>query len=244
MVKTNKTNVVLKNYTNLGVIAAVVIAIALIGIWGIANSFNKNASSSQTNAPEVQEVQEVQEVKEVKEPAKAVKEEVKEKTVYVDTIKIAVINMDKIQSDAAALKNLHRQRANFEEKLKARLASDQESIEKEKAAIEKSQDVLSQEALQRRVTEYQRRVTAFQKTLSENAKAIDDSYQDALKKIQDDYLDPVINNMISKKKLSLVIDGRMARVNKNSKNLDITDEVIKALNDKVSSVKMATPKGF
>ena len=36
----------------------------------------------------------------------------------------------------------------------------------------------------------------------------------------------------------------MLRLGKNVENLDITDEVIKALNKKVSSVKMSKPKGF
>ena len=48
----------------------------------------------------------------------------------------------------------------------------------------------------------------------------------------------------AKKKLSLVIDGRFARTGVDAENLDITDEVVKALDKKVSKVKMDTPKGF
>ena len=152
--------------------------------------------------------------------------------------------MDKIQNEAAVLKDLHKQRANFEEKLKSRLEKEQKAIEKEKADIEKSQDVLSQEALQRRVVDYQRSVNNLQRTLTESAQALDTSYQSALATIQQKHLDPVIQGIIAKKNLSLVIDGRMARTGENIKGLDITDEVIKALNKKVSSVKMDTPKGF
>jgi Skp family chaperone for outer membrane proteins len=57
-------------------------------------------------------------------------------------------------------------------------------------------------------------------------------------------LDPIIEGTIDKKKLSLVIDGRFARTGANVDGLDITDEVVKALNKKVSKVKMETPKGF
>ena len=152
-------------------------------------------------------------------------------------LRIAVISMHKIQMEAKVLEDLHKQRASFENKLKTKL-------EKEKADIEKSQDVLSQEALQRRVVDYQRRVNDFQRHLSESAQSIESSYQDALQTIQKKHLDPVIQAIIAKKKLSLVIDGRMARMGDNVKNLDITDEVVKALNKKVSSVKMSTPKGM
>mgnify|MGYP003292315644 CR=1 FL=1 len=123
------------------------------------------------------------------------------------------------------------------EKIKARL-------EKEKAEIEKSQDVLSREALQRRVVDYQNKVAKLQRDLTERAQSIEMSYQKALAEVQEKHLDPVIEGIIAKKNLSLVIDGRMARTGANVANLDITDEVVKALDKKVSKVKMETPKGF
>ena len=159
-------------------------------------------------------------------------------------LRIAIVSMDKIQTDAKVLEDLHKQRADFEKALKSKLEKEQKAIEKEKADIEKSQDVLSQEALQRRVVEYQRRVNDFQRQISESAQSIEAAYQDALNTIQKDHLDPVIQTIIAKKNLSLVIDGRMARVGKDVKDLDITDEVVSSLNKKVSSVKMATPKGL
>lgn len=219
MKKNTESNPIVKKYTKMGVIATIVILVALIGIWGISK-FKKNVSTQ------------------------TALEDVSEQTVTAADLKIAVINMDKIQAEANALENLHNQRASFENKLKNKLETEQKAIEKEKADIEKSQDVLSQEALQRRVMEYQRRINNFQRSLSEDAQAIEVSYQKALQTIQKEHLDPIINGIIAKKKLSLVIDGRMARVGENVKDLDITNEVIDALNKKISSVKMETPKGF
>ena len=42
----------------------------------------------------------------------------------------------------------------------------------------------------------------------------------------------------------MIVDGRFTRVGANALNLDITDEVISALDKKVSKVKMDTPQGF
>ena len=219
MTKTNELNPTVKKYTKMGAIATAVVVVALIGIWGIS-SFTKSVSTN------------------------TALREVSENAVTGADLRIAVINMDKIQMESNVLESLHKQRASFENKLKEKLEKEQKAKEKEKADIEKSQDVLSQEALQRRVVDYQRRVANFQRALSENAQEIEISYQKALNTIQKEHLDPIINGTIAKKKLSLVIDGRMARVGENVQNLDITDEVIKALNKKVSSVKMATPKGL
>lgn len=215
----NKLNPILKNYTKMGVIAVSVVIVALIGIMAVKH-FNKNIDAA------------------------SVISEVSNDAAHASDLRIAVISMDKIQVEAKVLEDLHKQRENFEKKLKAKLEKEQKEIEKEKADIEKSQDMLSQEALQRRVVDYQRRVSNFQKTLTEGAQSIDASYQEALSTIQKKHLDPLIEGIIAKKKLSLVIDGRMARVGNDVANLDITDEVVKALNKKISSVKMSAPKGL
>jgi len=215
----NETNITIKKYSKMGIIATAVIVVAALGIWAISG------------------------IKSSVSVEKALSE-VTENAVTGADLRIAVVNMDKIQGQAKVLENLHEQRANFENKLKNKLEKEQKEIEKEKADIEKSQDVLSQEALQRRVVEYQKRVSQFQRSLSENAQAIETAYQEALATVQKKHLDPIIEGVIAKKHLDLVIDGRMARVGKDIKGLDITDEVVKALNKKVSSVKMDTPKGL
>jgi Skp family chaperone for outer membrane proteins len=142
------------------------------------------------------------------------------------------------------LKDLRKQKEAYEDKLRSELEKQQKALEKEKAEIEKSQDVLSREALQRRVVDYQGKVTKLQRDLTERAQSIDTSFQKALATIQEKHLDPIIEAVIEKKNLSLVIDGRFARTGKNVQNLDITDEIIKALDKKLSSIKMEKPKGF
>ena len=219
MKQTKELNPVLKKYSKMGIIATAVIVVALIGIWAISG-IKKNVDTSAA-------------IKEVSETA-----------VTGADLRIAVVSMDKIQTEAAVLEDLHKQRASLESKLKSKLEKEQKAIEKEKADIEKSQDILSQDALQRRVVDYQKRVNQFQRNLSENAQAIESAYQDALNTIQKKHLDPIIEGIIAKKNLDLVIDGRMARIGANTNGVDITDEVVKALNKKISSIKMSAPKGL
>ena len=215
----SEMNAQTKKYAKIGIIAGVVVVIALIaGI--LIGGRGKEASVSTALS------------------------EVSTNAVSAADLKIAVINMDKIQMDAKALQDLRKQRASYEEKLKSKMDQEQKALIKEKSDIEKNQDVLSQEALQRRVADYQRRVGNLQRDLNERASAIDASYQSALATLQKKHLDPIIEGVIAKKNLSLVIDGRMARIGANVKELDVTDEVVNALNKKVSSVKMDKPKGF
>lgn len=218
MVKAN-TNITIKNYKKTGIIAAIVLVVAALGIWAVA-SMRGPVSVDQ-----------------------AISEVTTDAASGAD-MRIAVIRMDAVQTDADALKSLRSQRESYEKKLRDELTSEQKALEKEKAEIEKSQDVLSPDALQRRVVDYQKRVANLQRSLTERAQSIEESYQKSLAELQDKHLDPVIEGIIAKKNLSLVIDGRFARTGAKIANLDITDDVVKALNKKVSSVKMATPKGF
>ncbi len=210
-----------KDYKKTGIIAAIVIAVAALGVWAVS-ALNSNNEK----------------------PVAEVIEEISADAANAADLRIAVIRMDAIQTDANVLKDLRKQKESYESKLRDELTAQQKKLEKEKTEIEKSQDVLSQEALQRRVVDYQGKVAKLQRDLTERAQSIEMSYQKALNDIQTKHLDPIIEGVIDKKKLSMVIDGRMARTGANTENLDITNDVVKALDKKVSKVKMETPKGF
>ena len=211
----------IKQYKKTGIIAVAAVVVAFLGVWAVS------ALNSEKTAP-----------------VSAVIEEVSETAANGANLRIAVIRMDAIQAESNVLRNLREQKEKYEKKLREDLTTQQKKLEKEKAEIEKSQDVLSQEALQRRVVDYQNKVTKLQRDLTERAQSIEMSFQKALSEVQTKHLDPIIEGTIAKKKLSLVIDGRFARMGADAENLDITDEVVKALDKKVSKVKMDTPKGF
>ena len=219
----NKTvaNPAVKKYMKTGIIAAIVIVVAALGIWGISAIRGEKTVSAEEALQVV-----------TTDAANAA------------DLRIAVIRMDAIQTDAAVLKDLANQRVKYEDELRDELESRQKELEAEKKEIEESQDVLSRDALQRRIVDYQNRVTELQRDLTERAQSVEVSFQKALNEVQEKHLNPIIEGIIAKKDLSLVIDGRFTRIGKNAANLDITNEVISALDKKVSKVKMETPQGF
>ncbi len=219
----NKTpaNPAVKKYVKFGIIAAVVIVVAALGAWGISALRGGNTAT-------VEEAMEV----------------VTTDAANAADLRIAVIRMDAIQSDAEVLKDLAKQRENYENKLRDELEKRQKELEAEKAEIEKSQDVLSRDALQRRIVDYQNRVNELQRDLTERAQSVEIAFQKALNEVQNEHLNPIIEGVIAKKNLSMVLDGRFTRLGNGVENLDITEEVVSALNKKVSKVKMDTPQGF
>ena len=204
----------------MGIVAAIVVAVAILGVAIVSMVGGRSVSVERAL------------------------ENVTADAVTGADLRIALVRMDAIQTDAKALQDLRKQRESYENKLRDELTREQKKLEKEKTDIEKSQDVLSRDALQRRVVDYQNRVTKLQRDLTERAQSIETSYQKALADVQKKHLDPIIEGIIAKKDLSLVLDGRFARIGANAAGLDITDEVVSALNKKVSSVKMDKPQGF
>ena len=220
MTKSKNETPAVKKYKKTGIIATVVIAVAALGVWAISSLSNRPVS------------------------VESALSEVTSDAASGADLRIAVVRMDAIQAEAAALQDLRKQKEEYEKKLRDELTREQKVLEKEKAEIEKSQDVLSREALQRRVVDYQGRVTKLQQSLNERAQSIEMAFQKALNEIQEKHLDPIIEGIIAKKNLSLVLDGRFARTGGDVANLDITNDVVSALNKKVSNVKMAKPAGF
>ena len=208
-----------KNYAKMGIIAAAVVVVAGLGLWGVKYFSHPSLTK--------------------------ILSDVSPDAVTGADLRIAVVRMDEIQNRASVLVDLRKQKESFENKLRDQLNTEQKALEKEKADIEKSQDVLSREALQRRVADYQQRIAKLQRDVSDRAQAIDAAFQAALVKVQSNNLDPIINGIIEKKKLSLVLDGRFARVsNAAAASVDITGDVITALDKMITSMKMETPKGF
>lgn len=205
-----------KKYAKIGIIAGAVVIVAALGVWGISAMTGKKSISGAVAG-------------------------ISENAVSGADLRFAVIRMDGIQDKADVLISLRKQRESFEMKLRDELTGRQKSLEKEKSEIEKSQEVLSRDALQRRVAEYQQKVAKLQRDVTERAQAIETEYQKALNKIQKEDLDPIIGAVIAKKNLSLVLDGRFARMG-DVPGLDITNDVVGALNKRISNFKMATPK--
>jgi len=211
-------NQIIKNYAKIGIVAAAALGGAIITTVGIKLLGGGSSYSSDNYAP-----------------IAAVSSD----------FRIAVLRMDVIQQQARVLADLRKQRENYESDLKTTFEKTQKALEKEKTEIESQQDVLSREALQKRVVEYQQKIANFQRGVTEKAQAIEASFQKALTEIQDKHLDGIVGNIIEKKQITMVLDGRIVRLSASAgKSLDITDEVVSALDKKITRFTMDKPKGF
>ena len=214
-------NQITKNYMKIGIVAAAALGGAILATVGIKLIGGGSGSSSfdDNYAPVA--------------------------AASASDLRIAVLRMDVIQQQAKVLADLRKQREKYEGELKSAFEKTQKALEKEKTEIESQQDVLSREALQKRVVEYQQKIANFQRGVTEKAQAIEASFQKALTEIQERYLDGIVGNIIDRNQITMVLDGRIVRLSTAAgKSLDITGDVVSALDKKITKFTMDKPKGL
>ena len=108
MAQKTKENPQVKNYKKMGIVAAVVIAVAVLGAWAVS-ALNSGSTKSVEEAMEV----------------------VSADAVKAEDLRVAVVRMDEIQTTAEALKDLRAQKEKYESQLREELTKDQNALEKE-----------------------------------------------------------------------------------------------------------------
>ena len=115
MVKKSPENKIVVNYKKTGIIAAIVIAVAALGVWAVSG-LNSGNGAAVSDAIEV----------------------VSNDAADASNMRIAVIRMDGIQTEASVLKNLREQKESYENKLREELTQRQKDLEAEKKEIAKN----------------------------------------------------------------------------------------------------------
>ncbi|MBL0690585.1 MAG: OmpH family outer membrane protein [Alphaproteobacteria bacterium] len=160
----------------------------------------------------------------------------------VGVVSVAVIKMEVLQQEALVMKSLKDQLNKFQKQLEDEGESIKKSFEVEKIELEKQQGIVSKDAFQQKITEYQQNIYKQQKLLSEKGQALETEFQKALAFIQKDYLDRIIQAVANKKGIHIILDGRSAQTFDD--RLDITDDVIKTLDNSLKDYRIKKPKGF
>ena len=105
MVQT-KTNSATKSYAKIGIIAAIVVVVAILGVWAVS-ALNGHDGVSVDKAIE----------------------NVSPEAVTGADLRMAVVRMDAIQSGAKVLQDLRKQRESFESRLRDELTAEQKKLE-------------------------------------------------------------------------------------------------------------------
>lgn len=153
----------------------------------------------------------------------------------VAPLKIAVVDVQQLMGASKAAESIQSQgkdlRSNYQDKIK-KIENDLKETEKKLVELSKGD---SKDDFEKQKKKFQEKLIDGQKEVVELNKKLDKALGDALNKLRDEIVE-IVGDMATDNKYDLVISR--ADVVIVSKRMDITADVMKKLNSKLSSVKV------
>lgn len=142
---------------------------------------------------------------------------------------IAVVDVEKVLNEAKAAIALNKTRADEREKFLSKLSKQESSLREEGKALFAKRKDLSEEEFLKEQKAYESKLLEMRKKTQKQKRAFEEASNKALDELKD-HLAEAVQQLAQEKGYGLVISNR--DVITGEKSLDITNETIKALNDK------------
>lgn len=149
---------------------------------------------------------------------------------------IAVLDVQLIMRDSTAAAGVRSQMEKFQQQFQTEIGAQENALRQADQELAQKKAVLSQEAFQQQAQEFQKKVTALGELVQKRKKQLDDAYGASMKQIQDALME-IVNQQMRESNVNVVLPRSM--VVEVSKEMDITQETLKRLNQKLPSVKVA-----
>ena len=149
---------------------------------------------------------------------------------------VGIIDLNLILLEANAAKDAAEQIEKIAIKIEEEIkVSDEEIINEQNKLIE-SQAVMAPEAFEIKRQEYEKKVQNYNTLRQEKLRSIDNLLASSRNKVLD-ALKPILENISNEKGITVMLEKSTVLL--SAENMDITQEVLKALNKELSSIKIS-----
>ena len=153
--------------------------------------------------------------------------------------RVGVVDIQKILRDASATRAIRPQLDKLKNSYQAQFKKEEDELRAADQDLERQRAILSPEAFNEKRVEFQKRANELQRKVQDARQLLDDSLGKAMGVVQDQ-LRAVLIQVRDEHKLQLIL-FRTAVIAMEPR-FDITDEVLKRLNQKLPSVKVTVSK--
>ena len=150
----------------------------------------------------------------------------------------AVIDYQRITREAAAFKNAREQLDKYRAGLQGEVANDEEKLRNEEQELVRQRTVLAPEAFEQRRRDFEKKVMELQRSAQERSRSFEQVYNNVSGDIRK-VLAGIVADIGKERGFNIVFDRAM--LSYRAENLDITDEVLKRLDQKLPTVKIQLP---
>lgn len=153
---------------------------------------------------------------------------------------IAVIDMKRIGQDAKVTRDIRVQSDRFKEELLAEATSAEEKLRAEGEELKRQRSILSPEAFGEKRRDFDRRASEMQRYLVDRERTLKQSFDVARSQVVREIIS-IVSELSKTKRYNMVL--RRAQVEFfSSDTMDITDDVISALDKRLPRVVVPSPK--
>lgn len=152
---------------------------------------------------------------------------------------IITVDVQQILRDSLVAKDVQAQMDQRTDRYTKEVTEQENDLQKTQDELEHERTTLSTDVFNARMRDFQRRYDALDNRVQTTRQALQQSYNDAMTKVENTALQ-IIADIAAERKANLVV--AKAAVLFEAQDLDITQEVIKRLDAKLPQIKLAEPQ--
>jgi outer membrane protein len=154
---------------------------------------------------------------------------------------IAVIDSQRVNREAAALKNARQQLEQFRFSFQSEIAKEEEKLRAEEQEIARQRSVLSPEAFEQRRQAFQAKVIELQKRIQERSQSLEKMLNGVREQVTIQVIE-ILKGLATERGFNMVLDRAQVQIFIGD-SIDITPEVLKRLDQRLPTVKVNLPAG-
>lgn len=154
---------------------------------------------------------------------------------------IAVIDSQRVNREAAALKNARQQLEQFRFSFQSEIAKEEEKLRAEEQEIARQRSVLSPEAFEQRRQAFQAKVIDLQKRIQERSQSLEKMLNGVREQVTVQVIE-ILKGLAQERGFNMVLDRAQVQIFIGD-SIDITPEVLKRLDQRLPTVKVNLPAG-
>lgn len=154
---------------------------------------------------------------------------------------IAVIDGQRINREAAALKNARQQLEQYRFNFQSEIAKEEEKLRAEEQEIARQRSILTPEVFEQRRQAFQSKVIELQKRIQERSQSLEKMLNGVREQVTLQVVE-ILKELAKERGFNMVLDRAQVQI-VVGENIEITPEVLKRLDQRLPTVKVALPTG-
>ncbi len=146
---------------------------------------------------------------------------------------IGILDVEKIVKESSVMKDIQGKVSKKQDEYQKEVNKKQTALEAEQKKIEGKKNVLSKEAFEKESQAFEKKVNELKEFVDKKQNSLKKASLDSMSKVNDKIKD-IIAEISKEKELDVIIPAAQALYYKD--NLDISEEVLKRLNKKITKI--------